>query len=220
MRRARPALVPTRGGSRSRRAAAAGRFAACQKAPRSTARCKPRPGYSSRPSWMRSAASTSPAASASKIRLNGAMGISTPTACGAIRRSTSQAVVVTPGMPTRRPFSCAADQRPGRHHHRSVTAAHRRPVRQDLITIGDRRIDAERDGHDIGRPVQRQPVERRRIGAPVREREAGGIDGADPDRVEHERVVRVDRIGQRDVRHHAHLSRASPKGPTLTSVAS
>jgi hypothetical protein len=67
------------------------------------ARCRPRSRYRSRPSWISSAASTSPRASASKIAANGEIGISTPMAPGAISRSTIHAVVVAPGIPTRRP---------------------------------------------------------------------------------------------------------------------
>jgi hypothetical protein len=47
----------------------------------------------------------SPASSASKMRAKGKMGTTTGTARGCIRRSTSQAVVVSPGIPTRRPAS-------------------------------------------------------------------------------------------------------------------
>ena len=86
-----------------------------------------------------------------------------------------------------------------RHDHRTEAASDRRAVRQHLVARRDRRVDPDRYRDDVRAAVDRQPVERRGVVAAVGECAAhASVDAPGAQRVEHERVVRVDRIGERD----------------------
>jgi hypothetical protein len=121
---------------------------------------------------------------------NGEIGISTPIAPGAINRSTRD--------PDPEAGQIARRERFRRDDDGAEPAADRRAVRQHLVARGDRRVDPDRDRDDIRARVDRHLVQRRGVIAPVDKSKRARVDGAGAQRVEHERIVRVDRVGERD----------------------
>ena len=90
-------------------------------------------------------------------------------------------------------------ERPRRHHHRTVAAPHGRAVRQQLVAR--RRSPGRRRATRPPRPRRRRCASRLSAAVWSRrcvKRSPAGVDRAGAQRVEHERVVGVDRIGERD----------------------
>jgi hypothetical protein len=100
--------------------------------------------------------------------------------------------------PDPRPPQVRRAHRPPRHHHRPEPPPHRGPVWQKLVARRHHRIRADRDGHDVGPALGRQAVQRRRVVAPVLEREPPRVDAPLAQGVEHEGVVRIYRISKGD----------------------